>query len=159
MAAEWFDRAIEDNFVIPKAEFKAKRRAILDAVPGDERDWLMDTLNSANEPRLTRRLERLVEGIGEEGRLLVPDGPRWAKACSKLRNQLVHSDGTSTASAAAAPLLFLARSVYYSVVARLLAEAGAGSTAVRALLQSRDCKWTSARLEESLVTVESMPRR
>ncbi len=159
MAAEWFDRATEDNFVLPKSEFKAKRRAILDSVPSDVRSWLEETLNSANEPRLTRRLERLVEGLGEEGRLLVPDASRWARACSKLRNQLVHSDGTSAASAAAAPLLFLARSVHYAVVARLLAEAGAGSTAVKALLQSRDCQWVSSRLEESLVAVESLPRR
>lgn len=158
MAAEWFDRATEENRVSPKAEYRTRVSRVLEAAPDDERDWLKSLLENANEPRLGDRLERLARGLGADGHQLISDPERWARACSKLRNRLAHRGGATDTGAIAEAIHYLTRSVYFAVTARLLGLADTEGESPRALLGCRDCQWVAQQLEKAVAAIEAIAK-
>ena len=121
-AAESFDRARFVNRVQPKPIFRKRRDRILDACP-DDRDWLRDILQYANEPRLLDRLLRLASHAGSRFDNLVQDVDGWAQLVKKTRNRLVHSQAGDD-SPEGLDLFLLSESVYFLVVLCLLKECG-----------------------------------
>ena len=91
-AAESFDRARFKNRVEARGTFRARRKRILQACPQD-RDWLDNLLQYANEPRLVARLIRLAEYAGARFQYLVEDVEAWAQHVKNVRNELGPSRG------------------------------------------------------------------
>lgn len=95
-AAESMHRALEPLPPIPPVEFKALRRALLDAVSPERKAWLADRLTEhSNVPTLKQRLLDLVSRLGDTGLRLVHDPEVWAKAAKDGRNHLAHTGSTS----------------------------------------------------------------
>ena len=62
-ALETFHRRLRKNNVLNKKDFKLKISSILFAVPEEQKDWLKERLNFANEPTLNSRLTELISEI------------------------------------------------------------------------------------------------
>lgn len=123
-AAESFDRARFKNRVESRENFRARRKRILEACPQD-REWLDNFLQYANEPRLVDRLLRLARYAGGRFEYLVGNVEAWARHVKNVRNRLVHSEGSSDGPDGLT-LFLLSESVYFLVVICLLRECGIG---------------------------------
>ena len=88
-AAEAFHRGLDLPAPIPKDEFDALRKALLAAVPKDQRGWVNDRVQW-NEPSLKQRLIELTERPGKFMKDLVPDPDKWARVAGRARNDLAH---------------------------------------------------------------------
>ena len=68
-AVEGYHRASYDNRVLPKSEYRAMRKRILDAVSSQDEKFVSGLLDYANEPRLRNRLKELIDN---ESDILLP---------------------------------------------------------------------------------------
>ena len=59
-ALETYHRRTNNRSELPKDEFKARRKEILDAIPPEYKDWLQGKLNFANEISLAERLKEIL---------------------------------------------------------------------------------------------------
>ena len=89
-ALEVLHRRISNEPVMPKAEFRCIKKAMLEVVPKHRRKYFADRLGFLNEPTLKQRLDELVRevqgiyGINSKGREL------FVKKVGDTRNYLVH---------------------------------------------------------------------
>jgi hypothetical protein len=122
-AAEAYHRLRCSNEVLPKAAFRFKKRRIMHSVPRDEKAWLQQQLQYSNEPRLSRRLEDLVDFAGDPLRGMVKSRRNWAKLIASARNKLIHHmSGQDIERSTGSNLYYLGESVFYLVVACILKE-------------------------------------
>ncbi len=89
-ALEVYHRERFDNTVVPKADFKIKKKEIIESVPENYREWLQQQLAHSNEPRLFHRVIELVEHTTEVLARLVEDTEGFARKVTDTRNFLTH---------------------------------------------------------------------
>ena len=155
-AAEVFHRAYFDNRVLPKAVFKAKKRRIVRRVPRDQRRWLLEQLNYANEPRLSARLVEMVAHVGMPFAVMVPDPRTWAGAVAKLRNSIAHRGGIETEDDSyRLALHYLGESVAYLTTACLLKELDPSARIVDNLSNHRRFMSVVQQLPEVITAIQS----
>lgn len=78
-----------NNMVQPKADFRARKKRIADAVP-DERDWLNEKLGHANEKTLAQRLDELLKIHAGEVSQFIQDTKSFADCVRHTRNHFTH---------------------------------------------------------------------
>ncbi len=81
------------NQVQSKAEFKARKKRVVDLVP-DEKEWLTEKLAHANEKTLAQRLGELIESHKELVARFIDDGKTFSDSIRNTRNHYTHY-GTS----------------------------------------------------------------
>ena len=91
-AAEALQNELGDGCTeMPPEEHRALRRAIWKVVPEERKQWVSERLLS-NKPKLSDRLVKLAEMLGEQVRdALLPDVHRWAERSVRARNSLAHT--------------------------------------------------------------------
>lgn len=92
-AAETFHRTMIRNEVMPKAEHRVRKRAVIASAPPEHQEWLKDRLANSNEPTLR---ERLVELHGRAFQIVAGVlGPadQFAGPVVVARNALTHRGG------------------------------------------------------------------
>jgi hypothetical protein len=78
-----------ENQVQPKAEFKKRRKRIVDAVP-DEKDWLNEKLAHANEKTLAQRMKELLNMHTSEIQKFIEDPQQFVDTVKNTRNHFTH---------------------------------------------------------------------
>jgi hypothetical protein len=118
----------------PNATFVAMTKAILSAVPQEQRKWLKDELRWANQPKLRDRLMDLLELAGPAMAGVAPDYRSWSQKVARVRNDLTHWDPGQPIKLNGAQLFWLANAVAAVVKVCLLRELGFGENDCAALL-------------------------
>jgi hypothetical protein len=133
-ASEILHRKTMRNEVRPVAEHRKLVRRILSSVDQEDAKWLKDQLGSSNEPRLARRIEELVQDVGEPPiRVIGPDVSKFARLVRNMRNDLTHGNKPSE-EIDYASMLFLSESLRLLLQAVFLRRLGASATDVEKLL-------------------------
>jgi hypothetical protein len=78
-----------DNMVQPKADFRARKKRIVEAVP-DEKDWLNEKLGHANEKTLAQRLDELLKTHAGDVSQFIQDTKVFADFVRHTRNHFTH---------------------------------------------------------------------
>ena len=78
-----------NGYVQPKAEFKARKKRILDAVP-HESEWLKAKLSHANEKSLAQRLEDLLQQHAALVTRFIKSPNEWSETVRATRNHFTH---------------------------------------------------------------------
>jgi hypothetical protein len=89
-AAEVYHRLAFPQGVLPDDEHKRRLRAVIDAAPLEQQEWLGEKLEHSNEPSLKGRLDELVEYSA-----LAPHAvlrPKFARRVTDTRNYRTHYD-------------------------------------------------------------------
>ena len=121
-AAEALHTELDKSPYIPKTEFSALRRALVDAAPAEHRDWVRRAFSS-NGPSLRERLERLVARLPAELLAHVaPEPALWVERATQARNKIAHTGKATDRSAA--QLDAVVRVTHAIVVLVLLIELG-----------------------------------
>lgn len=149
-AAEAMHRALDLDPPIPTEEFKALRKAVLEAVPKERHRWASGLL-ARNEPSLRTRLLDLAGRPDHEAmEALLPDRARWAKMTVAARNNLAHT-GRSTAHDLH-ELYAVSRVTTAVVLLNLLLEVGLSGERQRAILTGNSELSTACRLSREHCT-------
>ena len=124
-AVESYHRRRMKNNVLPKAEHKALKEAILSQVDAEHREWLKGQLAYSNEPRLEQRIRELTENVYEAVAPLISNKEEFAKKVKDTRNFLTHYDKRLEDKAAKGSELFwLTRKLSYLLQSCFLMELG-----------------------------------
>jgi hypothetical protein len=78
-----------NGYVQPKAQFRARKKAVIDAVPG-EADWLKEKLAHANEKTLAQRLQDLLQKHATLVSRFIQNPSAWADTVRATRNHFTH---------------------------------------------------------------------
>lgn len=90
-AAEALHQSLDAATEMPRAEHRNLRRAILDVVPAERKQWVSERI-ADNKPKLVKRLVALADLMGEAVRdALLPSVEVWAERSVKARNHLAHT--------------------------------------------------------------------
>lgn len=89
-ALEVYHRERFDNFVVPKRDYKAKKKEIIERVPEEHRKWLTEQLAHGNEPRLYQRLLELLGHTNKVTSKLASNSNLFARKVTDTRNFLTH---------------------------------------------------------------------
>ncbi len=84
--------------------YEERVRAILDACPSHERDWLSSRLQHGNEPTQKERLEEVIEYAGADFADLTGDPRKFVRAVVDTRNYLIHVDPSGASRAERDPI-------------------------------------------------------
>ncbi len=82
-----------ENQVQPKAEFKARKKKITDAIPA-EKDWINEKLAHANEKTLAQRLGELIALHPNDAEQFIENRDHFCDSIRHTRNHFTHY-GTS----------------------------------------------------------------
>jgi hypothetical protein len=91
-ATEIYHRVGHPRTVMPQTEFEALVERITDRVDDQDRAWLTDQLQWANEPSLNARLKDLFALVGEALGSLVSKPGRFRRSVTDSRNYYTHYD-------------------------------------------------------------------
>lgn len=89
-ALEVYHRERFDDFVIPKSDYKVRKKAIVESVPKEHRKWLTEQLAYGNQPRLYQRLLELLKHTEKVTLKLVSNSDSFARKVTDTRNFLTH---------------------------------------------------------------------
>jgi hypothetical protein len=124
-AVESYHRRRMKNEVLPKAEHKRLKSAVLNKVDAEHKIWLEGLLAYSNEPRLEHRIRELTEKAAEVINPLVTNKEEFAKKVKDTRNYLTHYDKRLKEKAARGEELFwLTQKLSYLLQACFLIELG-----------------------------------
>jgi hypothetical protein len=133
-ALESYHRRTSNKTSLPKAEFRQRIRAILEAVPEGLRSWLQSKLNFSNELPLGQRLEEIMATYCDIFGTY-KDQAAFIKRVKDTRNYLTHYDAKSRGKAAHGEELHnLSSSLKLLVEMCLLKELGLSDKAIRHVL-------------------------
>lgn len=80
------------GYVQPKPEFQKRRNRIVEAVPPDEREWLKEKLNHANQKTLAQRLGDILAKNKTEADQFIGNLSSFADDIKNTRNYHTHFD-------------------------------------------------------------------
>jgi hypothetical protein len=124
-AVETYHRRRMTNEVLPKAEHKRIKSAVLTRVDTEHREWLEGLLAYSNEPRLEHRIREITEKGYEAITPLITDKEEFAKRVKDTRNYFTHYDKRLRNRAAkGAELFWLTQKLSYLLQACFLLELG-----------------------------------
>lgn len=130
-AAELYHRKRFSNEVLPKSEYKARVKSIVDSAPEEHREWLKNALSFSNEPLFRDRIDQLVEITKDVVSPLFSDKDYFVNKVKDTRHYRVHNDRRLEKKAAKnAELFWITKALSYLVRTCLLMELG---------LTSQDC--------------------
>ena len=122
----------------PRDEHKARKKAVLDAIPEAERDWVQASLARSNDKTLRERVSELVESFGEALSPLFADIEEFAATATDNRNYYTHySERTKEAGRIVEgyDLYELVERLLFLVRACVLREMGFENEAIKVLLR------------------------
>ena len=149
-AAETFHRLRFPNHVRPPEEYKAFKRALVNQVQQESRQWLHEQLQYSNEPRLKQRLLDLAEFAGDPFTLLVGDVEPWAEGVKEARNSLVHHDGNRSRPKDGTLIRHMSESLFYLVVLCLLRQCNVSDELLGRVSENRRYQWLRRVLAEAM---------
>jgi DNA-binding transcriptional MerR regulator len=124
-AVESYHRRRMKNEVLPKADHKRLKSAVLSKVDAEHKIWLEGLLAYSNEPRLEHRIRELTEKAAEVINPLVTNKEEFARKVKDTRNYLTHYDKHLKDKAARGVELFwLTQKLSYLLQACFLIELG-----------------------------------
>ncbi|MCH7812263.1 MAG: hypothetical protein IH958_06500 [Chloroflexi bacterium] len=143
-AAESYHRRRRKNEVLSPAEHGRKIESILEHVPTEHKEWLLQKLNYSNEPSLRKRLKELVDETEGVISPLIGSKQKFVDDVVNTRNYLTHFDEELQSKAARGADLFrLAEALSVIVEACLLGELGLTGE-IRTKLFHRNQRYTYA---------------
>lgn len=124
-AVESYHRRRMKNEVLPRAEHKRLKSAVLNKVDAEHKIWLEGLLAYSNEPRLEHRIRELTDRAEEVINPLISNKEEFAKKVKDTRNYLTHYDKRlKDKTAKGAGLFWLTQQLSYLLQACFLIELG-----------------------------------
>ena len=87
-----------DSKLLPSNEFKARVRAILDACPGEHKQWLKDVIRNKNSKSFVCRLNELINASQGVGADLRAAWPNLITVANNIRNNIAHGNAFASQS-------------------------------------------------------------
>lgn len=136
-AIETFHRRFRKNEVLPKKDYKIKKKEILDAVDDKHRKWLEDILYYKNEPSLHKRLEEMIKEFSNKTiERMITDADKFIKDAKNSRNYYTHFDKSMERKALKGKdLFFLTEKLKVILICAILFETGFKMEQIEQLLE------------------------
>jgi hypothetical protein len=80
------------GYVQPTAEFRARRKQIVSSVSPEDKEWLEEKLNHANQKTLAQRLSEILLKNKAEAEQFISDLQHFADLVKNTRNYYTHFD-------------------------------------------------------------------
>jgi hypothetical protein len=158
-AAETLHRQNFPNYVMPKTDYKAMKKEIVDSVDPKHQQWVKEQLAYSNEPRLRARLKGLVDEASTPFAGIVDDLDKWLVVVTTLRNRLVHNDEDQPFVWEQADLYFLGETVYLLVLLCLFRSAGVPTECLDGIANNRRVAYIKTRIPEIIDRLYPQTRR
>jgi hypothetical protein len=123
IVAEAYHRASSFPQVVRREDMK-RWHALIAVTPPEHVEWLEDFVAQLEEPSLNRRLKDLIRRVGDVGKALTANVPKYSFRASTWRNAFVHSQDEGDAKLSGAHLLQLAWITRLLIELALLSDAG-----------------------------------
>jgi hypothetical protein len=144
---EAYHRLRYPQTLIPEAEFKPIRRAMVKLIPEEQRSLLGGRLKHLTELTQKERLRELVEQTRPVLPGLFEDQPGFVEDLVEQRNRRAHPAGGTSSAPMSAPALYrVVRTAEYVVQACLMQELGFGAATADLFRRNREYAWFVAQI-------------